>query len=214
MTTRRHVRSALIASLLTLGAVALAPARGLAQNAIPYEGGMITMAGCFVQGTIKDHETLVLVRPIVGVVESVPEASCALNPGDVPVKLQNLKKVGLDEGMTGRWIQIVGKLEGDHRADGIREVRVKSFIVLPVVSPRAAQVASPPAAIESPTPVGAPPIAESAPEPAPVEPQPVAATSERTALPETATSLSLIGFLSLSAAFGLVVLERTKTGRG
>jgi hypothetical protein len=215
--TTRHVRSALTASLLTLTAVALAPATGLAQNAqnaIPEEGGMITMVGCFVQGQIKDHETLVLVRPIVGSVESVADASCALNPGDVPVKLQDLKQVGLDEGMTGRWIEITGRLEGDHRSDGIREVHVKSFRPVPVVPPRVAEVVSPPAAIESPAPVAAPPIAEAAPEPAP---QPVATTGERTELPQTATSLplvGLIGFLSLSAAFGLVLLERTKTDRG
>jgi len=198
---------------LTLTAVALASATGLAQDAaIPEQGGMITMAGCFVQGTIKDHETLVLVRPIVGTVQSVADASCAMNVGDVPVKLQDLEKVGLDEGMTGRWIQIVGKLEGDHRKDGIREVHVKSFIFVPVVPPRVVEVASPPAAIESPAPVAAPSIAESA----PLEPQPVATTGERTELPQTATSLpliGLIGFLSLSAAFGLVLLQRTKTGR-
>src|SRR5215831_9767064 len=82
--TTRHVRSALTASLLTLTAVALASATGLAQDAaIPEQGGMITMAGCFVQGTIKDHETLVLVRPIVGTVQSVADASCAMNVGDV-----------------------------------------------------------------------------------------------------------------------------------
>jgi hypothetical protein len=208
--TTRHVRSALTASLLTLTAVALAPATGLGQDAIPEQGGMITMVGCFVQGQIKDHETLVLVRPIVGTVQSVADASCAMNPGDVPVKLQDLKRVGLDESMTGRWIQIVGKLEGDHRSDGIREVHLKSFMFVPVVPPHVAKVASPPAAIESPASV-APHAAEAAPEPAPV-----ATTGERTELPHTATSLplvGLIGFLALSAAFGLVLLERMKADR-
>ncbi|HET9831356.1 MAG TPA: hypothetical protein VFP91_06595 [Vicinamibacterales bacterium] len=217
MTTTRRVRSALTASLLTLGVVALAPGTALAQDssAIPEQGGMITMAGCFVQGQIKDHEAFVLVRPIVGIVASVPEASCAMNVGDVPVKLQNMKSAGLDKGMVGRWIQITGRLEGDHRADGIREVHVKSFIIVPVVAPRAAAMKSPPAAIESPAPV-APHTAEAAPEP-PAEPAPVATTGERTELPQTATSLplvGLIGFLSLSAAFGLFLLERTKTNRG
>lgn len=208
--TTRHVRSALTASLLTLTAVALAPATGLAQNAIPEQGAMVTMAGCFVQGQIKDHETLVLVRAIVGTVESVADASCAWNPGDVPVKLQNLKRVGLDESMTGRWIQIVGKLEGDHRKDGIREVHLKSFMFVPVVPPHVAKVTSPPAAIESPAPV-APHAADAAPEPAPV-----ATTGERTELPQTATSLpliGLIGFLAFSAAFGLFLLERMKADR-
>jgi hypothetical protein len=203
--------------LLTFSVVALSPATARAQDssAIPEEGGMITMVGCFVQGQIKDHEKMVLVRPIVGSVASVPEASCALNVGDVPIKLQDMKSAGLDESMGGRWIEITGRLEGDHRSDGIREVHVKSFRLVPVVPPRAAEMKSPPAASESPAPV-APQIAEAAPEPS-VEPAPVATTGERTELPKTATSLplvGLVGFLSLSAAFGLVLLERTKTDRG
>jgi len=182
--TIRHVRSALTASLLTLTAVALAPATGLAQNAIPEQGAMVTMVGCFVQGQIKDHETLVLVRAIVGTVESVADASCAMNPGDVPVKLQNLKRVGLDESMTGRWIQIVGKLEGDHRKDGIREVHVKSFSLVPVVvpPPPVAAVVIPEPAPQAAAPA---PIVEPAPAPVPT----TGVTEERKKLPKDAMAI-------------------------
>src|SRR6516164_4331005 len=73
--TTRHVRSALAASMLTFGMVALAPATGRAQNSttLPDEGQMITLTGCFTQGVIgnSSKERFVLAKPFVGTVASV-----------------------------------------------------------------------------------------------------------------------------------------------
>jgi len=55
--------------------------------------------------------------------------------------------------MMGRWLEISGRLEGDHRSDAIREIHVKAFRVIPVVVP-------PVAAAPAPEP---PPVAEAAP---------------------------------------------------
>jgi hypothetical protein len=153
--TTRHVRSALVATLVACSVVALTPAVGRAQNttAIPEEGGAITMAGCFVLGQVQSHGKYVLVRPIVGSVESVPDASCAYTPGDQIVKLKDLKQAGLRHVMLGRWLEIVGRLESDHRSNSVRVVHVKSFKPVPG---RAASVAEnvspppPPPAIETP----------------------------------------------------------------
>ena len=204
--TTRHVRSAIVASLLVTGGVALAPAVGRAQDSttLPDKGGEITLVGCFVRGQIKSKDKYVLVRPILGTIQSMPEA-CTSSPGDVPIKLQDLSQVKLDHAMLGQWLEITGRLEGNHRKDATREVHVKSFRVVPVVPPRVAENVSPvtPPAFEAPQPIA--PLAE--PEPPPVlEEKPVATAGVRTGLPKTATSLplvGLIGFVSLCAAFGL-----------
>jgi LPXTG-motif cell wall-anchored protein len=208
--TTRHVRSAIAVSLVTFGVVALAPAVARAQNAtdIPEKGGAITLVGCFVRGQVKSHDKYVLVRPIVGSVESVPDASCSSTAGDQVVKLQDLSQAGLDHVMLGRWLEITGRLEGNHRSDAIREVHVKSFRPVPVVPPRVAENVSPepPAAIETP-PVA--PFAEAV-----VEEAPVATAGVREELPQTATSLplfGLIGLVALSAGFGLHLLNRLRT---
>ena len=209
--TTRHVRSALVASLVTLGVVGVAPAVGRAQNstAIPEKGGAITMVGCFVRGQVKNHDRYVLVRPIVGSVESVPDASCGSTPGDQVIKLQDLKQAGLDHAMLGRWLEITGRLEGNHRSDAIREVHVKSFRPVPVVPPRVAENVSPPPppAIETP-PVAPEPVAEPT-----IEEKPVATSGVRTELPKSATSLplvGLIGFVALCAGFGVHLLTRLR----
>lgn len=217
--TTRLVRGAL-ASALAFGAVALTPAIGLAQDstALPEKGGEITLVGCFVRGQVKSHDQYVLVRPIVGSIESVTEGSCSSSPGDVPIKLQDLSQAGLDHAMLGRWLEISGRLEGNHRSDAIREVHVKSFKPVPVVAPRVAEAAAPappPQTIETPaveTPAPVAPIVETT-----AEPNPVATAGVRTELPKTATSLpliGLIGFVSLSAGFGLFLLERLNGTRG
>jgi hypothetical protein len=211
--TTRHVRSALIASALTFSVVALAPVTGRAQDtAIPEEGGPITMTGCFTTGQIKDHERFVLAKPIVGTVASVPEATCSASASDQIVKLQDMKQVNLGQATLGRWIQIQGRLEGNHRADGIREVHVKSFSLVPVVvpAPRVSETVIVPQPYVPPAP--APQVAEAAPAPVP-EPAPVATTGERKALPKTATSLplvGLIGFLSLAVGFALHLFTRRR----
>ena len=128
--TTRHVRSVLVASTLTFGMVALVPVTGHGQNStpIPEKGGSITMVGCFTRGQIGSHEKFVLAKPTVGSVASVPEATCTASGTDELIKLQDLSQVHLGDAMLGRWIEIHGRLEGDHRADAIREVHVKSVL--------------------------------------------------------------------------------------
>ena len=205
--TTRHVRKAFVASVLMFGIVALSPLTARAQgSAIPDEGGQITLVGCLTTGQIHDHERIVLAKPIVGSVASVPEASCSASGTDQIIKLQDLKEAGLGEAQLGQWIEIHGRLEGNHRADAIREVHVKSFSLVPVVIPRAAEVVTPPAAFEAPAPSA--PIADAAPEPAPM---PVPTTGERRTLPQTATTLPLFGLLSLvsfAIAFALYAICR------
>ena len=207
--TTRHVRTAIAASLVTIGTVALAPSTHAQAQTLPQEGGEITVVGCFVRGMVNSHERYVLVRPIVGSVASMPDASCTLIPGDEVIKLQDLSQAGLDYTMSGRWLEITGRLEGNHRSDGVREVHVKSFKAVPVVPMAVAKHVNPPSpAIETP------PVAP-APEPA-IEPPPVATAGVRTELPRTATSLpllGLIGFVSFSAVFGLFLLNRLSTNR-
>ena len=207
--TTRHGRALIAASLIAIGTDALAPSTHAQAQTLPQQGGDITIVGCFVRGMVKSHARYVLVRPIVGSVESVPDASCASIPGDEVIKLQDLSQAGLDQMMLGRWLEISGRLEGNHRSDGVREVHVKSFRALPVVPPRVAERVSPPSpAIETP-PVA--PATGSA-----IAPAPLATTGVRTELPRTATSLplvGLIGFVSFSAVFGLFLLNRTSTNR-
>ena len=206
--TSRHVRTAIAASFVTIGTVALAPSTYAQAQTLPQQGGEITVVGCFVRGMVNSHERYVLVRPIVGSVASMPDASCTLIPGDEVIKLQDLSQAGLDYTMSGRWLEITGRLEGNHRSDGVREVHVKSFKAVPVVPMRAARVNPPSPAIETP------PVAP-APQPA-IEPAPVATSGVRTELPRTATSLpliGLIGFVSFSAVFGLFLLNRLSSNR-
>ncbi|HVZ20186.1 MAG TPA: LPXTG cell wall anchor domain-containing protein [Vicinamibacterales bacterium] len=213
--TARHSHSALVASALALGMVALVPAGAWAQSpsVLPDKGGRITLVGCFVRGQIKSHHKYVLVRPTLEPVASVKEARCAAQPGDEPIKLQDLSQAHLDHTMLGQWLEIEGRLEGNHRSDGIREVHVKSFRPVPVMAPRAAEAAAPPSAL-------APPLAETpvmpvAPTTAPV-PQSVGTSGVREELPRTATSLPLfgvMGLVSLAAACALLLFDRRRTAR-
>jgi hypothetical protein len=209
--TSRHVRGAFAVSLLTFGMAALVTVPSRAQNttAIPDEGGRITMVGCFTRGVIgnSSKEKLVLARPIVGSVASVPEATCSASGTDQMIKLQDLKQAKLGDAAVGRWIQIEGRLEGAHKKDGLREVHVKSYTLVPVVvpPPKVAEVIIQQAPVAEAPPAPSP-VAEAAPEPAPV-----ATTGERPKLPKTATSLplvGLIGFVSLASGLAVRLLNR------
>jgi LPXTG-motif cell wall-anchored protein len=205
--TIRHVRCVLAGSLLTVGMIAFAPATGHAQNsaAIPDQGGPISMVGCLTRGTIghSSQERIVLAKPIVGSVASVADGSCSTEGSDQIVKLQDLTGTGLKGVPPGRWVEIHGRLEGNHRSDAVREVHVKWFRMVPVVPPAVVAEAAPPRAPVIEAPVIVP---EAFPTPAPV-----ATTGERQELPKTGTSLpllELIGVLSLFAAFSLFVISR------
>jgi LPXTG-motif cell wall-anchored protein len=205
-----------VASLLTFGMVALAPATGRAQDSttLPDEGQMITLTGCFTTGVIgkSTKERFVLAKPFVGTVASVAEPTCSAAGTDQMIKLQDLHQVDMGAGQVGRWVQIYGRLEGNHKDsdDHYREVHVKSFSLVPVVVP-------PPKVAEviiqqpAPEPTPAPQIAE-APAPAP-EPQPVATSGIRKRLPKTATTVpvfGLIGILSIAGGFALQLFNRRK----
>jgi len=189
--------------------VALGAKTGRAQNtaAIPEEGGQITMVGCFTTGTIKDHERFVLAKPIVGSVASVPEPTCTASSSDQIIKLQDLKQVKMGDAQLGRWVEIHGRLEGNHRADAIREVHVKSFSLVPVVvpPPPVAAVVIPEPAPQAAAPA---PIVEPAPAPVPT----TGVTEERKKLPKTASSLPLIGLIGLMS-LGAALALRLASGR-
>jgi LPXTG-motif cell wall-anchored protein len=192
--------------------VALVPASGRAQTTtIPNEGGEITLVGCFTTGMIGSHERMVLAKPIVGSVASVSEPTCSASGTDQIVKLQDMKQVKLGQAALGRWIEVHGRLEGNHKDsdNNYREVHVKSYALVPVVvppPPQAARVIIQQVPAEPPAP--APQVAEAAP-----EPQPVATTGERKKLPKTATSVplfGLIGLLSITGGFALQLFNRRK----
>src|SRR5215471_14305441 len=207
--TTRHVVRTVAATVLTFGMVALGAKTGRAQNtaAIPEEGGQITMVGCFTTGTIKDHERFVLAKPIVGSVASVPEPTCTASSSDQIIKLQDLKQVKMGDAQLGRWVEIHGRLEGNHRADAIREVHVKSFSLVPVVvpPPPVAAVVIPEPAPQAAAPA---PIVEPAPAPVPT----TGVTEERKKLPKTASSLPLIGLIGLMS-LGAALALRLASGR-
>ena len=185
--------------------IAFAPITGHAQDAtaIPAEGGPISMVGCFTRGTIGHSEKFVLAKPIVGSVASVQNGSCTTESSDQLVKLQDLTGTGLKNVPEGRWVEIHGRLEGSHKADGVREVHVKWFRMVPVVPPPAVAEAAPPRAPFVEAPAILPPDVPIA--------GAVATTGERQELPKTGTSLpllELIGVLSLFAALSLFVIGR------
>jgi LPXTG-motif cell wall-anchored protein len=214
--TTRHARSALVASLLTFGMVAVVPATGRAQDStgLPDEGQRITITGCFTTGVLPggSKERFVLAKPMVGAIASVPEPTCTASATDTIMKLQDLSQVKMGAAQVGRWVTIYGRLEGNHKDSdsSYRELHVKSFVLVPVVvpPPKVAEVIVMPAPTPAP-PAPAPQIAEA---PAP-EPQPVATAGVRTRLPKTATSVPLfgvIGILSLAGGFVLQLFNRRK----
>ena len=208
--TTRHLSIA-AAGLLTCGIVAFAPVRALAQDGgpLPEKGQSVTVVGCFDRAMIGDEPEFVIARPIMGSVASVADGSCKANSGDQLVKLQDLRQAKVDRLKIGRWVEIDGRLEGNHRSDGIREVHVKAMRDVPIVPPK---------------------VAEAAPEPAPVFqgpdtreldfglPKPVATSGvTRTELPKTATLVPLIGiigFVSLFGALAIHLLVRQSVDRG
>ena len=211
--TKRYLAGSISALLFTVGIAAIPPTIGWAQSqtALPEKGGPITVVGCFTSGQIKSHQKPVLTNATMEAVGSVTEATCAGT--GVPIKLQDLKQAGLDESMMGRWLEISGRLEGNHRSDAIREIHVKSFRVIPVVVPPVAAAPAP----QPPQVAEAAPVAPIYTPPAPAAPAPVATTGEvRKALPKSGTQLplvGLIGFMSLAAGLTLRLFGGVRLGR-
>jgi LPXTG-motif cell wall-anchored protein len=215
--TTRHVRSALVASLLTFGMVTVATTTGRAQDIQTLPEGRITMTGCFTQTNFgpKDKEMFVLARPMVGTVASVQEPTCTPGANDMMVRVRDLKQAQLGLAQIGRFVTISGRLR-QSTSQGLRQLRARTFALVPVVVPT-----PPVAVIIQPAPA---PVAEAAPTPAPqvaevapYEPAPVATTGEykpkRKHLPKTATSVplfGLIGLLSITGGFGLMLFNRRR----
>jgi hypothetical protein len=182
---------------------AMVPASGQAQDAtaLPDEGGLITLVGCLQLQQIKGHEKYVLANPTVGSVVSVPEATCSTTSTENAVRLDKagrprLIKQHVDSGdlLLGHWVEVSGRLEKFESAKELRELTVKSFRMVPVVPPRAAEAVPPP--IPEPR-------AYIPPTPAPIAPieTPVATTGVKR-LPHTASQLPLVGLLGLATLAG------------
>lgn len=201
--TIRHVSGAVAAALLTAGLLALAPAKGLAQEQIvlPEQGGPITLVGCFLRMKVADGDKFVLVNPTHGPVASVPEGTCTASGMEPMVELDDVHKNPhvhhLDRSKVGRWIQITGRLEKMGHQD-LREVHVETYKIVPVVRyAEAPRIVAPPMKLRAPLP--AVPV-QAVPGPVPV---PTTGVAE---LPQTASSLPLIGLIgAVALAAGLAV---------
>jgi len=212
--TTRHVRNALVASLLTVGMVTVATTTGRAQDIQTLPEGRITMTGCFVQTTVEPRgkEMFVLARPLVGTVASVQEPTCTAGANDMMVRVRDLKQAQLGNAQTGRFVTIAGRLR-QSTSQGLRQLRARTFALVPVVvpPPQVAVIMMPAPAPAAAAPEPAPQVAEAA----PYEPAPVATTGEykpkRRHLPKTATSVplfGLIGLLSITGGFALMLFNR------
>lgn len=213
--TTRHVRNALVASLLTVGMVTVATTTGRAQDIQGLPEGRITMTGCFTQADVgRKTNMFVLARPIVGTVASVQEPTCAIGANDFMVRVKDLRQAQLGTAQIGRFVTISGRLR-QSTSQGLRMLRARTFALVPVVvpPPQVAVIIQPAAPVAA-APEPAPQIAETA----PYEPAPVATTGEykpkrRHHLPKTATSVplfGLIGLLSITGGFGLMLFNRRR----
>jgi hypothetical protein len=210
--TVRHVCSIFAAGLLACGTAAIAAPLASAQEpaALPPEGGMITLVGCFQPGG-KHHSKYVLAKPTSGSVASVPDGNCSAVVDEEAVELKDTEGRHLGKPMLGHVIEVTGrleKIEGTVDAKDLRELHVRAFHAVPVVVPRAAEM---PTIIEPVAPAPAPEI------PALPTEHPVATTGTTptpAALPGTASSLPLFGALSLFSFVGALGLHLVGGRRG
>jgi hypothetical protein len=183
----RYLPTSITVGLLTCGLAAFAPATVSARTPLPDETTYVTLTGCFLHEMVSEkgkyEEEYVLVRPIIGTVASVPHATCSSTGNDQAIRLEHVKDYPeehhLDTSVLGRWIEVTGRLEKFENAHELREMSVKSFTEVPVVVPRAAEVA-----------------------PAPSLPPPTAGE-----LPPTASSLPLTGLIGVIALAGALAVR-------
>lgn len=204
----RRVAGAIAVALLTCGFVLLASSTARAQTSpdLPKKGGPITLWGCFVEQKIEANGKYQLANPTIGTATTVPEGACSWNGTDKVIELEdvhtNVHKHHLDRSMVGRWIEVTGRLENRDKT-GLREVHVRSFRVVPVVTPTVAEAA---------------PIVPPPPEVALPVPQvdlPAVGTTGVAELPKTASSVpttALFGALALAAGAALLVFVRRIAG--
>ena len=152
--TLRYVRVALTAVVLSCGLPTVDPADAQTRDAglmAPEKGGLITVAGCFQRGGQED-DGYVLANPTLGPMASVPEGTCKATIDDRALDLSRFTEEGtweivtfhgqkyttrhgLNQSMLGHWVEISGRLEKESDADltNLRELKVRSFRMLPVV---------------------------------------------------------------------------------
>ena len=203
--TVRYVCGAVTAVLLSVGVPAVTPAHAQSQELMPPElSGPVTAAGCLTIGG-KNGDQYVLANVVAGPLASVPEATCTPSIDDLAIDLDHAQQHGLNETLVGRWIEIYGTLEKETHIDphNQRELRVKSFRMVPVVPPRQAAAEPAPPQFQQPA----------APAPAPdtttrAEETPVATTGEvAPTLPKTASPIPAIGLLGLLSLAGGLALR-------
>jgi len=167
--------------------------------------GHVTLVGCFLRTTDSDgdHVRYVLSDAKLGPAGTVADQNCAGSGTGQLIRLKHADDVGLDQVMSGRWLEMYGELGKPRDADDMRKFEVKSFREVPL-TPRVAIItipATPAPAVETP-----------APEPqaiAPVEtpqPEPTTGVEKIKRLPKTASSMPLVGALGLFALTGGLVL--------
>lgn len=213
--TDRRVWNTIAAGVCVAGALALAVQQTNAQetsSSLPTKGGWVTVTGCLQPGLQKK---LVLVRPTIDHIATVPEAACNLAAGDgeLMLELHNTKKYQIDGAMVGTWVEVNGLLEhiGKHdNAKNPREIHVRSSRAVPVVPPRAADVSQTRELPSDIAPPAAPSFAPRYEQPAATsgtrEEAPVAVAATSGQLPKTASPIALMGLtslLSLAGGFGL-----------
>jgi hypothetical protein len=181
-------------------------------NLLPQDtGGMITVAGCLVRGADVrgGHENrYVLLYPKSGPLNSVSEEKCRTDPGADAIELENSDRLGMNDSLVGRWVEVSGRLEKEtsQDPDNLREMDARSFRMIPVVPPREALIAE-----LAPRQEAAPPIVEESRAPAlaapdPVERRPVATTGRAERLPKTSSYLPALGWIGLLSLAGGVAL--------
>jgi hypothetical protein len=137
-----------------------------------------------------DQEDYVLARPMIGPVQSVPEATCTADASADALELEDVADI-VDESMLGRWVEIYGELEKEtsDNPDNLREIDVNSAKLVPVIPPRVATAPPPQRPVVRQQPITPPQTAR-------VEPAP--------SLPTTASpvpAIGLLGLLSLGGGF-------------
>lgn len=169
------------------------------------QAGQITAAGCLLRGDAVrggEDDGYVLARPRRGPVANVTEAKCTADPSADALEIDNTKesKGMVNPSMIGRWVEITGELERETSKDpdNLREVKIASIKILPVVTPMPtpapAPAPAPQPAARAPQPTPAPAAAAEAPAPAPK-------------LPKTASPLPAIGLIGLFSLAGGLVLR-------
>ena len=194
--TLRALSSASIAAVLLCG-LNTAPASAQNTTLLPAEeSAVITATGCLQRAGKERSNHYILTSPRLGAVASVADGACDEPIDARAVELEDADDHGLNPTLVGHWIEINGRLERETSTNpnNLRELKVRSFRLVPVVPPQRAEAAPaplPPPVLEAPAPAVAPP-------------PPAAPTAIAEPLPRTASPLAMIGLLGLlSSAAGL-----------